>query len=72
VRSAPEFAAEAQMALMNRHLHAGCETIFIPSSAAHLHIASRLVREIALVGGSVAGLVPAHVEAALRSRTSTR
>jgi pantetheine-phosphate adenylyltransferase len=72
VRSAPEFAEESQMALMNRHLFSGCETVFFSSSAEHLHISSRLVREIVHLGGSVAGLVPAPVEDALRARRPSR
>jgi pantetheine-phosphate adenylyltransferase len=60
------------MALMNRHLYAGCETVFFASSAEHLHISSRLIREIVHHGGSVAGLVPAPVEEALRARRSSR
>lgn len=71
VRSAPEFAEEAQMALMNRHLNSACETVFLASSPAHLHIASRLVREIATLGGDVSGLVPVPVANALRQRLRT-
>jgi pantetheine-phosphate adenylyltransferase len=72
VRSAPEFAEESQMALMNRHLSPSCETVFFASSAAHLHISSRLIREIVHVGGSVKGLVPEPVERALAARTAAR
>ena len=72
VRSAPEFAEESQMALMNRHLNPACETVFLATSPALAHIASRLVREIALVGGSVEGLVPPAVAEALKGRVRPR
>lgn len=71
-RSAPEFAAEAQIASMNRHLYAGCETVFLAPTAATAHISSTLVREIASFGGSVDGLVPASVAAALAARWPRR
>lgn len=68
VRTATEFADESQVALMNRHLHLACETVFLASSAATAHISSRLVREIAAFGGSVDGLVSPAVAAALAAR----
>lgn len=68
VRTATEFADESHVALMNRHLYDGCETVFLLSSAATAHISSRLVREIATFGGSVEGLVAPSVAAALARR----
>lgn len=68
IRSTSEFVDESQMALMNRHLNPQCETVFLASSAAHLHISSRLVREIAALGGPLRGLVPEHVAEALVRR----
>jgi pantetheine-phosphate adenylyltransferase len=65
LRSASEFGDEQPMALMNRHLHPGCETVFIMPSADRSHISSRLVREIAALGGSVEGLVPPAIAARL-------
>lgn len=65
LRSSTEFADESQVALMNRHLNPECETIFLVPAADTLHISSRLVREIASRGGSVAGLVSSHVAGAL-------
>ena len=68
LRSAGEFDAEQPMALMNRHLFAGCETVFVVPSADRAHISSRLVREIASLGGPVTGLVPEPVASALARR----
>jgi pantetheine-phosphate adenylyltransferase len=63
VRSVTDFDAERQMALMNRHLSAEVDTVFLVPSAATAHVSASLVREIAAVGGAVAGLVPPAVEA---------
>ena len=63
LRGATDFDYERQMALMNRHLSSEMDAIFLVPSAATAHISATLVREIAAVGGSVSGLVPAAVEA---------
>ena len=68
LRTGVEFAEEWQMALMNRHLYAGLETVFIPAAAEFAHISSRLVKEIARLGGPIDGLVPPAVAAHLASR----
>lgn len=68
LRTAAEFSSEWPTALMNRYLEPGCETVFIVPSASTMHISSRLVREIAALGGDVAGLVPDVVDARLRRR----
>ena len=68
LRNAAEFAEEWQMALVNRHLNAGLETVFIPASAEYAHISSRLVKEIASLGGPIDGLVPPAVAAFLATR----
>ena len=62
VRSAADLDYESQMALTNRHLNPGVDTIFLLPSAGVGHISSSLVRQIASQGGSVRGLVPAAVE----------
>jgi pantetheine-phosphate adenylyltransferase len=66
LRTAGEFSDEWPVALMNRHLDPSCETVFIVPAAASMHISSRLVREIASLGGPVDGLVPPGVAARLR------
>lgn len=68
LRTSSEFAEEWQMALMNRHLNAGLETLFMPASPECAHISSRLVKEIARLGGSIDGLVPPAVASHLASR----
>jgi pantetheine-phosphate adenylyltransferase len=68
LRSSTEFADESQVALMNRHLNPACETVFLVPSADTQHISSRLVREIAALGGPVDALVPPIAAAALARR----
>jgi pantetheine-phosphate adenylyltransferase len=72
LRTAAEFAEEWQMALMNRHLNPHCETVFIVPAAENMQISSRLVREIASLGGPVAGLVAPSVEARLTRHFAAR
>jgi pantetheine-phosphate adenylyltransferase len=68
VRTVSEFADESQMALMNRHLVPDLETLFLVASPSVGHISSRLVREVAMLGGSLDGLVPGEVAARLVRR----
>ena len=57
LRGGTDFAYELPMALMNRHL-SGLETIFLPGDPTWGHVSSSLVREVAMNGGDVHGLVP--------------
>lgn len=68
IRAASDFEYEMQMAMMNRHLMPELETVFLVPSEAYSYVSSRLVREVARLGGSVDNLVPAPVIAALKSR----
>jgi pantetheine-phosphate adenylyltransferase len=68
LRAVADFEYETQMALMNRHLNAGVETIFMMPAEQYTYVSSRLVKEVAALGGSVSGLVPPIVEARLANR----
>jgi pantetheine-phosphate adenylyltransferase len=61
LRAVADFEYEFQMAMMNRHLKPRIETIFIMASEAHFYTSSRLVKEVASLGGDVTGLVPERV-----------
>ncbi len=64
LRAVSDFEYEYQMALMNRHLGAEIETVFMIPSLDTTHVSSSLVREVARFGGDVSTLVhPAVVEA---------
>ncbi len=60
LRAAGDFDYELQMAQMNASL-APVETVFVPTSPEHSFVSSSLVKEVAGLGGDVAGLVPAAV-----------
>jgi pantetheine-phosphate adenylyltransferase len=62
IRAISDYEYELQMALMNRRLHPEIETVFLLASEAYSFISSRLVKEVAGLGGAVSGLVPPIVE----------
>lgn len=68
LRAVADFEYEYQMVGMNRSLDDSVETVFLMAEARHQAIASRLVKEIARLGGDVSKFVPAAVDAALRDR----
>jgi pantetheine-phosphate adenylyltransferase len=71
LRAMSDFEYEFQMALMNRHLSPGLETVFMIPSLDTTYISSSIVREIALHRGSLDGLVHPAVAEALIGRYST-
>ena len=56
------------MALMNRKLEAKIETIFLMPKEEYTYLSSRIVKEIARLGGRVADFVPAQVAMALKTK----
>jgi pantetheine-phosphate adenylyltransferase len=68
IRAISDYEYELQMALMNRRLRPGIETAFLMAGEAYSFISSRLVKEVAKLGGNIAGLVPPAVEARLKKR----
>ncbi|MGI9140715.1 MAG: pantetheine-phosphate adenylyltransferase [Gemmatimonadaceae bacterium] len=71
LRAVSDFEYEFQMALMNRHLSPGLETVFMVPSLDTTYISSSIVREVARFGGSVDGLVHPVVAKALAARFRT-
>jgi pantetheine-phosphate adenylyltransferase len=67
LRAVSDYEYEIQMAQMNHRL-AGVETLFMPTSPKWSFLSSSLVKEVARLGGDVAGLVPDHVREALSDR----
>jgi len=62
IRAISDFEYEFQMALMNRKLRDSVETVFMMPHEKYTYISSRLIKEVASYGASVAGMVPAEVE----------
>ena len=68
LRAVSDFEFEFQLALMNRKLSEQVETIFMMPRESYTFLSSRLVKEIATLGGDVGEFVPPPVLAALRRR----
>ncbi len=70
LRAISDFEFEFQLALMNRKLNERVETIFMMPKETYTFLSSRIIKEIARLGGDVKAFVPAHVEAALKKKFS--
>lgn len=68
LRAVSDFEFEFQLALMNRKLNEQVETIFMMPKDTYTFLSSRIVKEIARLGGDVRAFVPAHVERALKAK----
>jgi pantetheine-phosphate adenylyltransferase len=68
IRAVSDFEYEFQMALMNRKLRPNVETIFLMPHEKYTYISSRLIKEVASFGTSVAGMVPSLVEKRLAEK----
>jgi pantetheine-phosphate adenylyltransferase len=72
LRAVSDFEYEFQMALMNRNLSPGLETVFMVPSVETTYISSSIIREIAQYGGELDGLVHPAVAEALRAKFRAR
>jgi pantetheine-phosphate adenylyltransferase len=72
IRALSDFEYEMQMAMMNRRLEPDLEAVFLLPSEEYSFVSSRLVREVAALGGSVEDLVPPNVVTALDRRLGER
>ncbi len=70
LRAVSDFEYEFQMALTNRKLSPGLETIFLMPAEAYTYLSSRMVREVALLGGDASPFVPEAVARVLRERAA--
>ncbi|HVK58273.1 MAG TPA: pantetheine-phosphate adenylyltransferase [Candidatus Kapabacteria bacterium] len=68
LRAVSDFEFEFQLALMNRKLNEKVETIFMMPKESYTFISSRMIKEVARLGGNVSSFVPAHVEQALHKK----
>ena len=70
LRAISDFEFEFQMALMNRKLEGSVETIFLMPKEEYTYLSSRIVKEIARLGGNVSTFVPDCVAKALSGKFS--
>ncbi len=68
LRAISDFEYEFQMAMMNRELDCGFETIFLMASPAYSFVSSRMIKEIVRLGGDVSAFVPPEVVRALKAK----
>ncbi|MEE9126889.1 MAG: pantetheine-phosphate adenylyltransferase [Planctomycetota bacterium] len=68
LRAVSDFEYEFQMALMNRRLDEAIETVFMMPREDYSYVSSRLVKEVASLGGDVSGLVSPVVHRALMAK----
>ena len=72
IRAVTDYEYEFQMALMNRRLQPSIETMFMMPAEAYSYLSSSVVKEVAVLGGSVSGLVPPVVERYMAARKGGR
>jgi pantetheine-phosphate adenylyltransferase len=72
MRAVTDFEAEFDMALMNKKMAPGVESIYLMASLEHLFISGTRIREVSALGYDVTDLVPAHVARALHAKYAGR
>lgn len=70
LRAVSDFEYELQLSQMNRKINKEVETVFMMPSEEYNFISSKIIKEVAGLGGNVAGLVPDAVIAALKKKAS--
>ena len=70
LRAVADFEYEYQMANMNRHLAPGVETVFLMADPKTFYVSSRLVKEVASLGGVISDVVPPSVLARVNAKLS--
>lgn len=68
LRAVSDFEFEFQLALMNRKLARSVETVFLMPSLSWVYLSSTIVKDVAINGGDVNGLVPPPVKKAFKKR----
>ncbi len=72
MRAVTDFEAEFDMALMNKKMAPGVESMFLMASLEHLFISGTRIREVSALGYDVSDLVPPHVWDALKAKHAAR
>lgn len=72
LRSNGDFEYEYQMSNMNRNLNSDIETVFLMADPNNFYVSSRLVKEVAILGGDLHGVVPDAVRERLVERVQSR
>ncbi len=70
IRNTPDFSYEFDLALVNRSLNDGVETVFIPTDPKYFSVRSSAIKELAAFGGDLSKMVPPVVQEALKKKFS--
>ncbi len=68
IRAVSDYEYELRMALMNRRLEPGIETVFLMAAEEYSYVSSNLMKQVFTLGGRVEGLVPELIEAKMREK----
>src|SRR4029453_13620221 len=68
IRAISDYEYEFQMALMNRRLEPGIETVFMMPAKTYSYVSSRLVKEVFQLGGAVPGVLPPLIEKRMKEK----
>jgi len=71
IRAVSDYEYELRMALMNRRLEPSVETVFLMADEEYSYVSSTLMKQVFMLGGRVAGLIPQLVEARMREKLGT-
>jgi len=72
LRAVSDFEYEFQMAHMNKRLKPDMETFFLPTGESLFYLSSQIVKEVALLGGDISGMVPEVAAKWLKEKVLTR
>jgi len=72
LRVSSDFEREFEMALMNKKLAPNIELVCLMTSSQYQFLSSSLIKEVAMLGGCLEGMVPDHIATALKERSSIR
>jgi pantetheine-phosphate adenylyltransferase len=68
IRAVSDYEYELRMALMNRKLEPTIETVFLMADEEYSYVSSTLMKQVFMLGGRVAGLIPEIVEDRMREK----
>jgi pantetheine-phosphate adenylyltransferase len=71
IRAVSDYEYELRMALMNRKLEPEIETVFLMADEEYSYVSSTLMKQVFMLGGRVAGLIPESVESRMREKLNT-
>ncbi len=72
LRAVSDFEYEFQMALANKKLYEGAETVFLTTKGENMYLSSSLVKQIAGFGGNISDFVPAEVLEPIEERLKNK